>query len=88
MDKMENGTSRMHSGGNDCCENWDLFVLHPLRLSFLDAVSQATQAEGVIFMMSPSLFISSSETQHSIILPASGLLNKQKRWQCYLRSIS
>lgn len=52
----------MHSGGNDCYENWDWFVLHPLCLSFLEAVSQATQAEGVIFIMSPSLFISCSET--------------------------
>lgn len=39
-----------------------LYFTHSV--SFLEAVSPATQAEGVIFIMSLSLFISRSEIQH------------------------
>lgn len=47
----------MHSGGDDCCENWDWFVLHPLCLSLLDAVALAV-GQKVLYLLCPCRFLS------------------------------
>lgn len=52
---MENGTTLMHSGGSDCCVNWDWFILHTVHLPYMLYPRQPRQK--VLYLLCPHCFL-------------------------------